>query len=114
MMGATLAVLALGLLVLIGLPLLIAGMAIALFLKIVFAVLLFPFKVIGWGVSGFFDGLLFLLKAFGVLLLGGVLVLLALTLLALPLITLAPILLVAGLIWLAWRMARPSRTPAGS
>jgi hypothetical protein len=83
--------------------------------KIVFGLILIPARILAWGAAGLFEGIFFILKALAVVLLGGILLLLGLALLAVPLVSIAPILLLAGLCWIAWRaFRRPARVAAGS
>ncbi len=115
MIEAGLALLALGALLLVGIPLMVAGVVILAILKLAFALVLLPLKAVAWGASGLFSGLFFIVQAFGALLLGGFFLVLALALFAVPLLSLTPLFLLIGLCWLAWRALRgPSRAPAGT
>jgi hypothetical protein len=109
-----LAVLVLGFLCLIAIPLMIAGTILLAVVKLAFALILLPVKLIAWLFAGLFQGFFFLFKLAGAVILGAVLVLLGLVLLAVPLLSLAPLFLLIGLGWLAWRMARPARAEARS
>ena len=115
MIEAGLALLALGALLLVGIPLMVVGVVAVALLKLTFALILLPLKAVAWGVSGLFSGLFFIAQAFGALLLGSIFLVLGLALFAVPLLSLTPLFLLIGLCWLAWRMLRgPTRAPAGS
>ena len=113
MIEAGLALLALGALFLVALPLMVVGVVVVTLLKLVFALILLPLKAAAWGASGLFSGLFFIMQAFGALLLGGLFLVLGLALFAVPLLSLTPLFLLIGLCWLAWRMLRgPARAQA--
>ncbi len=114
MIEAALVLFLLGILFVVVVPLLVVGAMLAVLLKVLLAIILLPLKAIGLGLAGLFDGFFFLLKAVGILLIGGLLLSLVLIFLAVPLISMAPVLLLAGLVWCVWKLARPSSTPVRS
>jgi hypothetical protein len=95
----------LALLVIVAAPIVLAVVVLAAVLRIVLAILLLPFRILGWGVGlGF--------AAIGLLLKGLLLAFAVALVLVVGLVPLVPIVLIGGIVYFLVRSGRPRAVPA--
>lgn len=97
---------ALGILALIALPVLLALAITFLVIKLVLGLLLIPFRFMGWVVGGTLSAAALLVTGVIGAIVFGLLALLVLGVVILPLV---PALLLAGMVYVVYRLLRPAR-----